>query len=89
MDTEEWTIEQEKNRLLKKLKTLDPQSEEYEQAVTNYQRLTSAGNEKNQSAISPDVIATAVTNILGILIILNYERFNVISSRAIGFVFRR
>lgn len=36
--------------------------------------------------VSPDVLATIVANLAGIAMIIGYERANVITSKAIGFV---
>lgn len=36
--------------------------------------------------ISPDTIALVSANLLGILLILNHERLDIISTRALGFI---
>ena len=38
--------------------------------------------------ISPDTMAVVAGNLLGILLILTYEKANVITSKALGFVLR-
>ncbi len=38
--------------------------------------------------ISPDTVAIIAGNLLGILLILNYEKLNVVSTKALGFVLR-
>lgn len=39
---------------------------------------------KSSSKISADTLAVIIANLAGILIVLNYERVNVISSKAFG-----
>lgn len=41
---------------------------------------------KKKIAFSPDALLTAGASLLGILLILNYERANVVASKALGFV---
>jgi len=45
--------------------------------------------ENTTSSVDKNVLITAVTNLLGILVILKHERLgNFIGSKALGFVFR-
>ncbi len=44
--------------------------------------------EKKKVHVSPDTIAIIAGNLAGILLILNYEQFNVVSSKALGFVIK-
>ena len=43
---------------------------------------------KKKVHVSPDTIAIIAGNLAGILLILNYEQFNVVSSKALGFVIK-
>ena len=43
---------------------------------------------KKKSHISPDTAWIVGGNLIGILLILNYERCNVVASKALGFVMR-
>ena len=38
--------------------------------------------------VSPDTLILVVGNLVGILLILNHERLNVLSSKAVGFVMK-
>lgn len=40
----------------------------------------------NNNKLSYDAILAAATNIVGLVLILNYEKLNVIATKAIGFV---
>jgi hypothetical protein len=43
---------------------------------------------KEKKTVSPDTLAVVVGNLLGIVLILNYEKANVVASKALGFVIR-
>lgn len=43
---------------------------------------------RKKSRISPDTMAIIASNLLGILLILGYERGHVITTKALGFVMR-
>ena len=64
-----------------------PNSEEYSAAVRNLKELCEARSKKSSRLIEflPQIVAS-VTNILGIIIILNHEELHVITTKAIGFV---
>lgn len=38
--------------------------------------------------ITPDTLLIAVTNLLGILLILNFEKFDIVRTKALGFVMK-
>lgn len=82
------TFDEEVIRVLKHIGTLDPASEEYQNSVKNLNVLCEARGVKTAQLISTDVVVAALTNILGIGLILYHERVNVITTKAIGFVFR-
>lgn len=43
---------------------------------------------KTAPKITPDTIVVAATNILGILLILNFEKLDIVRSKAIGFILK-
>lgn len=79
------TLDDQIDRLLNEMYSMEVDSEEYSQAVKNLNVLMDA---RKRKSVSPEAILGAVTNIAGILLILNYEQLNVISSRAIQFIRR-
>ena len=79
-------IEDEVQHVLTKLSTLDPDSEEYGKAARNLQALYEARSKRPSKIIEADTIVLALTNILGIVLILNYEQIHVVSSKAISFI---
>ena len=64
---------------------LDPGSDKYTKLVESLSKLHSLRGEPSKR-VSPDAILTTAGSIAGILLILNYERLGVVTSKAIGFV---
>jgi len=84
MDTK-WTLQNEIDRVLEILKSASPSSKEYKQAAENLVLLMET---KEKSKVSVDTMVLAATNILGILLVLNFERLGVITSKAFGMIRR-
>ena len=62
--------------------------EAYSDMIANLEKLYKAKeNEKNRK-ISPDTMALIAGNLLGIALILGYEKANVITTKALGFVMK-
>ena len=80
------TIEDEIGHVLTAMGSLDPKSDEYGTAARNLKELYEARSKKAAHLIEADTIVAATANILGILLILNYEQLHVIATKAIGFV---
>jgi hypothetical protein len=84
---EKTDLEKEIDEVQKTLKCINPYSEEYGTVVANLEKLYKLKNGEKKF-VSPDTIATIVSNLLGIGLILGFERLNVITSKALGFVRR-
>jgi hypothetical protein len=65
--------------------TLDPDDNRYTTMVDNLSKLHKLRGEPSKP-ISRDAIITTAGSLAGILLILNYERLNVVTSKAISFV---
>jgi len=88
MDATEYTIDNEIKRVLDELALItDITSDKYAKVLQHYRDLVEIRN-KQKFRINPDIVVTAITNILGIFMILQHEKFDVISSKAIGFIRR-
>ncbi len=79
-------IDTEIERLANQLGNINPVDSDYVKVVDNIKVLCEARGVKTERAISTDVVITAVTNIVGILLVLNYEKLGIITSKAITFV---
>lgn len=78
--------------MLVELKSHQSDSDEACTIVVNITKLVEAQatlkSADKASAVSPDVVATVVGNLVGIGMILSYEHVNVITSKALGFVMK-
>lgn len=80
------SIDDEIDNVLKFMEKHKPDSEEYGKAMVNLKGLCEARGKKASRLVEIDTIVVCCTNILGILLILNYEQLSVITTKAIGFV---
>jgi len=82
MDTKANTIDQEIERHVEYLRMLPLNSDEYEETLKRLTELHRIKARSRKFNVSQDVIFGAVANILGIIVIMNYERLHVISTKA-------
>lgn len=81
-------LDREIDDVISGLRDLDEGTEEYEIVLENLEKLHKIKNLEKSNKISPDTIAVVVGNLVGILVILNYERTEIVASKALGFVLR-
>lgn len=74
--------------VLDELKTHDPDSKEYALILTQLERLYALQSPKKDNPVSKDGLVAVIGNLAGIGMILGFERFNVITSKALGFVIK-
>lgn len=82
------TIETEVSRIVEKLCELDPASDEYKAIVSNLKTLKEAGAFKTNDAPTGDIIVTVIANLVGLFSIMKYERFDVLSAKALGWLLK-
>lgn len=77
------TVEDVINNTLSQMDQYPADSEEFAAMAKNLEVLTRAKSEKDRThAISADTLLAAGVNISGILLILNYEKLDVVTSKA-------
>ena len=81
-------LDEEIDRVLDWMRSEKPGSAEYTKMVDNYKKLYDIKNSNKNDRIKPDTIATVGCNLIGIWSILHYEEFNIITSKALGFVLK-
>ena len=83
-------LEKEIDKLMSELDRIAPTCETYQKTLSTIERLEHIRGDRQQKkrTISPDTIAVVAGNLLGIILILNYEKINVVTSKALGFVIR-
>lgn len=81
-------LEKEIDSLLLEMEDKDPDTDEYRNNVKDLETLFKARSYEKQKSVSPDTIAIIAGNLVGILFVLNFERLNVITSKALSFVLK-
>lgn len=75
-------------KVLTEMRQYDLETDEYKVAIDNLERLMKMRTEERRNRISPDTILIVAGNLLGILIMVGYERTHVMTSKAMTFVVR-
>lgn len=77
------------NDVLSRMRAIGPNDDEYRQLVVYLDRLMSMKKErKPRFAVSPDTIAIVVGNLIAVLIITQYEKADVITTKAKEFMLK-
>jgi hypothetical protein len=82
----ELRIEAASNRVLLAMEDTDPNSHEYETLVNRLSDLNSIKVNNTKSKLSKDALLTVAANLAGIVLILQYERAEIVGSKALTFV---
>jgi hypothetical protein len=82
-------IDLEIQRLTEKLKDEDPTNERYAMINNNIKELCEARSKYDQAAINPNVVLQVAVNLIGLLVILNFEKTGTITSKALSFLGRK
>lgn len=83
-----YTIDMEIDRCLNEMKIVSVDSKEYREAATSLKLLYEARGVKPSNAISNETLVTVGANLLGILLVLNFERTGAVISKAFGMIGR-
>jgi 5'(3')-deoxyribonucleotidase len=79
-------LQKEIDRVLADVSEEDVCSEEYATGIDQFVKLNEIKAKHAKKTISPDTWAVIAANLLGIALILHYERADIVTSKAIGFV---
>jgi hypothetical protein len=85
------TLDETIERALVDMEDIPVESEEYLAAAKAVEVLCQARSHKKETSIKGipiEAVVAAGANILGILLVLNYERANVITTKAFGMIFK-
>lgn len=85
-DREPSGIEKAIDAVLSEMENLNADSDEYAQMVNQLVKLHDMKTKEGRRRPSPDSLVSAAASIIGIALIVGYERAHVVTSRAIGFV---
>lgn len=82
-------LEVEIDRLFAQLQEINKaDTEEYNKVADQLAKLYKLKEIDSKKRVSPDAVAAALTNLAGIVLILNYEHAHVITTKAVSFVGR-
>lgn len=79
-------IDEEIDSILECMRKLNPTEEKYSVLLERLIKLKGLKAEKQK--IKPDTVLLVAGNIVGLLLILNFERLNIITSKALSFIIR-
>jgi hypothetical protein len=82
-------LDEEIERLIQRLKNEDPSTKEYAIISDNLRVLCESREKKNPGLIYTDTLLSIGANLIGLILILNFERTGVITSKAMSFLRRR
>lgn len=77
------------DKTTKEMLKLDPMTEEYAEYLDYYERLTKIRDTNRKGKVTSETIAGIAGSLVGVGAILYHERLHTITSKAVGFVFRR
>lgn len=75
-------IDEEIERLSNQLKSINPVDDDYIVVAERLKILCEAREKKNSSDISSEAILSAAVSLIGLLVVLNFEKTGVITSKA-------
>lgn len=85
-DTEPTGIEKAIDAVLSEMENETADSDRYATMVNQLVKLHEMKTKEGRRRPSPDAVVSAVASLLGIVLIVNYERVHVVTTRALGFI---
>ena len=82
-------MDEEIERLVHQLGCMNPEQPEYAKTADNLKILCEARSMKNDRSISSEALLAVAANLIGILVILNFEKTGVITTKALSFLGRK
>lgn len=82
------TIDKEIDSLLNEMSNFDPMSNEYKILAENVERLAKAKSYDKQRYFDKTTVLYVMGSLMGIAMIVGYEKAGVITSKALGFVLK-
>lgn len=81
-------LEKEITRVLDQMQSYSAEDEEYSKMADQLEKLYSIRHEAKPKKISADTLAIVAGNLFGILLIVGFEKSNVLTSKALNFVMK-
>jgi|WetSurMetagenome_2_1015567.scaffolds.fasta_scaffold37235_5 hypothetical protein len=83
---ESYSIDQEIDRCLNEMKSFSVDTDKYRNSAANLKVLYEARGVKSHKSLSTDTVVGVVGNLVGILLVLNFERSGAVLSKAFGMI---
>jgi hypothetical protein len=68
------------------MQTFDPSSDDYAKLLKQLSKLYKLKEPPAPTRVSPDTLALVLGNLAGVLLIVTYEKHNIVTSKALTFV---
>jgi len=81
-------LEKEIESVLSIMKQYPPDSNEYTAMTKNLEVLYKADSHKSERRVSPDTVVTVVGSLAGMVLIMIFERTEVITTKAFGWILK-
>ena len=81
-------LEKEIEAVITYMSALAPDSVEYTTIVTNLEKLCKARDDEKSREVKPDTYWIVGGNIVGIVLVLCYEKIDIITSKAFGLIIK-
>ena len=82
-------LDEEIKRLVELLSIIDPAHEDYPKISAQLKVLCEAREKKDPSTISRETVLAIAANLIGLVLILNFERTGVITTKAMGWLWKK
>lgn len=74
--------------VFQEMETINADSEEYSKMVQQLETLYKIRSSTKDNRVDVNTVVTVAGNLLGIVMILNYERLHIVTTKALGFVMK-
>lgn len=74
--------------VFQEMETVNADSEEYSKMVQQLETLYKIRSSTKDNRVDVNTVVTVAGNLLGIVMILNYERLHIVTTKALGFVMK-
>jgi hypothetical protein len=85
-DTNDANLQDEINSILEEMASEQPDTDKYSREADNLEKVCRAKSYEHNSPIDINTIITAAASLGGIVLILNYEKLGVVTSKALSFI---
>lgn len=86
MDKEPKTLDDEIDRVIEFMSTFPPNSKSYKKSAEALRTLYDCRSKPSANRVDANTLALVSANLIGLVMLVKHEQFNVITSRITGFI---